>query len=82
MPTGGVAAQPSTTGQVSTDGDLPARIRARPHREAPVVARALPNEHLPILEKAEGESVDGGSNQWLKVQRGDIVGWVWAPLID
>ena len=68
-------------GSVRTDDNLPARIRARPHREAPIVARALPNEQLPILEKAEGESVDGGSNQWLKVQRGEIVGWVWAPLI-
>jgi N-acetylmuramoyl-L-alanine amidase len=68
-------------GSVQTDDNLPARIRARPHREAPIVARAQPNEQLPILEKAEGESVDGGSNQWLKVQRGEIVGWVWAPLI-
>jgi N-acetylmuramoyl-L-alanine amidase len=68
-------------GAVQTDGNLPARIRARPSREAPIVARALPNEQLPILEKAEGEAVDGGSNQWLRVQRGEIVGWVWAPLI-
>jgi N-acetylmuramoyl-L-alanine amidase len=81
IPAGRAATQPSTTGQVQTDDDLPARIRERPSLEAPVLTRALPNEQLQILEKAEGESVDGGSNNWLKVQRGEIVGWMWAPLL-
>jgi N-acetylmuramoyl-L-alanine amidase len=84
VPTATATAMPpgvSLRGVVQTDDNLPARIRARPSREAPIVARALPNEQLPILERAEGEAVDGGSNRWLKVQRGEIVGWVWAPLI-
>jgi hypothetical protein len=39
-------------------------------------------EWVGVLGEASGEAVDGGSNRWLKVQHGDLVGWVWAPLIE
>ena len=44
--------------------------------------RARPGETLELLGQADGEAVDGKVARWLKVRRGDLTGWVWAPLVD
>ena len=45
-------------------------------------ARARPGETLDVLGQIDGEAVDGKTSAWLKVRRADVVGWVWAPLLD
>src|SRR5262249_42218517 len=37
---------------------------------------------LELLDQADGEAVDGKVARWLKVRRGQLIGWVWAPLVD
>jgi N-acetylmuramoyl-L-alanine amidase len=94
--TGGEAPRPPTSppeappkdagtarrGTVVSDDGLPARLRARPTRQSPILARVGPGRGVGVLGEARGEAVDGGSDRWLKVQHGDLVGWIWAPLIE
>jgi hypothetical protein len=75
-------AEPSRRGTVATDDNLPARLRARPTRESPILARVRAGDSVRLLGEAGGEAVGGGSNRWLKVQHGELVGWIWAPLIE
>jgi N-acetylmuramoyl-L-alanine amidase len=67
---------------VRNDDGRPARLRAGPTRQTEIVVRAQPGETLELLDQADGESVDGQSARWLQVRRGNVVGWVWAPLVD
>jgi N-acetylmuramoyl-L-alanine amidase len=67
---------------VKNDDGRNARLRAKPPRDAEIVDRAAPGEALEILEQADGEAVDGTTTAWLKVKRGERVGWIWAPLVE
>jgi hypothetical protein len=67
---------------VRNDDGRAARLRAGPTRETEIIVRARPGETLELLDQADGESVDGKSARWLKVRRGQVIGWVWAPLVD
>lgn len=74
--------RPTRRGTVVADDKLPARLRARPTRESPILARVRVGDSVAVLGEATGEAVEGRSNRWLKVQHGDLVGWIWAPLIE
>lgn len=67
---------------VKNDDGRNARLRAEPTTEAEIVHRAAPGVELEVLDQAKGEAVDGKNTAWLKVQHGDKVGWVWAPLVE
>jgi len=67
---------------VRDDDGLPARLRGAPSRQAPILVRARPNEQLEVLGTTTGEAVDGRQATWLKVRRGNTIGWVWSPLLD
>jgi N-acetylmuramoyl-L-alanine amidase len=75
-------AAPTRRGTITTDDNLPARLRARPTRQSTILARVRAGDTVSLLGETTGEAVDGGSNRWLKVRHGDLVGWIWAPLID
>jgi hypothetical protein len=76
-------ATPAHPAVVRDDGDgLAARLRGAPTQDAPILIRARPGERLEVLGRAVGGPVDGGSASWLKVRRGNTIGWVWAPLLD
>jgi N-acetylmuramoyl-L-alanine amidase len=67
---------------VRDDGDgLAALLRGSPRRDAPVLIRARAGERLTVLESAEGEPVEARQATWLRVRRGNTIGWVWAPLL-
>lgn len=67
---------------VKNDDGRAARLRAEPSVDSRIVGRAQPGERLELVDAADGEAVDGRTGRWLKVQRGSIAGWVWAPLVD
>lgn len=67
---------------VKNDDGQNARLRGRPTRESEIVDRAAPGDQLDVLDRADGEAVDGVTRAWLKVRHREKVGWVWAPLVD
>ncbi len=67
-------------GSIIDDDGLPARARARPTLEAPILFRVPAGATVEIIGEQVGEPV-GGENRWMQVRRGASVGWVWAPLI-
>ncbi|HEY3110574.1 MAG TPA: N-acetylmuramoyl-L-alanine amidase [Chloroflexota bacterium] len=73
---------PARRVRVRNDDGRAARLRAGPTRETEIIVRARPGETLELLGQADGEAVDGKVARWLKVRRGDLTGWVWAPLVD
>jgi hypothetical protein len=60
---------------------LAARVRAEPSRGSAILVRAKPGDTVELLGTVEGEAIEGDP-RWLRVKRGDVVGWVWAPLVE
>jgi hypothetical protein len=78
------AAPPSAARKatVRDDDGRAARLRPGPSRDGDILARAQPGETLEVLDEATGDAVDGKNARWLKVRRGEVIGWVWSALVD
>jgi len=70
----------SRAGSIIDDDGLPARARARPRLDAPILFRVPAGATVEIIGVQAGELV-GGDKRWMQVRHGASVGWVWAPLI-
>lgn len=67
---------------VRTIDDLPARVRQAPRLDSPILARARPGEKLDVIGEGQGDAVEPSASHWLRIRRGDVIGWVWAPLVE